>query len=320
MSVLLTDPPTVPANMTAVYMQYSEVQAHIADAGNQTGWYDLSGSGEVNLMSVVNASQTIANQTLPPGKFNGLRFNVTSVAVTYEGQNYTAQIVYGQDTLYIWIAGGINVTAAQTSAALIDLSPTVLMTGDSASLEFVFIPAAIGYVIPTSSIPAESHVIGSKAILSENPWWITVEKGTKFGITNVTLTPSSLAVTIVNQGTSSIIMRLAAITTQTTTSGGIEGELRTSDLFVIQSNGSLANLNTTNTESVDQQVAAAGLLFPPGQSVTLHYSGPIVIGIQISFSSHMTWPGSQAISVGNMYHVWVQGNDKIAQAAVLATS
>jgi hypothetical protein len=321
MAVLLTDPPTVPANVTAVYMQYDEVQAHIADAGNQTGWYDLSGSGDTNLMVLVNASQTVANQTLPSGKFNGLRFNVTGVTITYENQNYSAQTIYDQNTLYVWIPGGINVTVAQTTAALIDLSPTVLMTGGPDNASFVFVPAAVGYVIPTASIPAESHLVGNTAVLTTNPWWVaTVEQGTKFGISNVILTATSLNISVVNQGTSSIILRLAAVTTQTSTAGGIEGELRSSDVFVIESNGSLANLNTTNTLSVDNQVVAAGLLLAPGQSVTFHYSGSIVIGVQISLGLHMPWPGSQSITAGTTYHVWVSGNNQIAQAGVRATS
>lgn len=321
MAVLLTDPPTVPANVTAVYMQYDQVQAHIADAGNQTGWYDLSGSGETNLMGLVNTSQTIANQTLPSGKFNGLRFNVTGVTITYESQNYTAQTIYGENTLYIWIPGGINVTLAQTTAALIDLSPTVLMTGGSSNPSFVFVPAAVGYVIPTASIPAESHAIGNKAILTTNSWWVTtIEQNTKFGISKVSLTPTSLNITVVNQGTTSIIMRLAAVTTQTSAAGGIEGELRSSDVFAIEGDGSMVNLNTSSTQSVDNQVAASGFVLAPGQSVTLHYNGPIVIGVQISLGLHMTWPGSQSIKAGTTYHVWVSGNNQIAQAGVVATS
>jgi hypothetical protein len=319
MAVLLTDPPTVPANVSAVYMKYDQVQVHIANAGNQTGWYDLSGTGEINLMAVVNTSQTIANQTLPAGKFDGLRFNLSAVTITYEGQNYTAETIYGRNTLYVWIAGGISVAATQTSAALIDLSPTVLMTGDPSNPAFVFIPAAIGYVIPTASLPAESHVIGARAILTSNPWWITVMQGMKFGISNVTLTPMSLNITVVNQGTASIILRLAAVSTQTSISGGIEGELGSSDVFVVESNGSLENLNTTSAESVDGQVETAGLLLAPGQSVTLSYNGPIVIGNQVSIALHMTCAKCTSIAVGNSYHVWVQGDDQIAQAGVKAT-
>ncbi len=323
MAVLLTDPPTVPENVSALYMQYDEVQAHIANAGNQTGWYELLGTGVINLMSAVNVSQTIANQTLPQGKFNGLRFNVTGITVTYEGQNYTGLMVNGENTLYVWIPGGINVTAAQTTAALIDLAPTVIMAGNSTNPTFVFIPSATGYVIPTSSIPAESHVIGGIANLKRNPWWIAIEHRTKFGITSVTLTPNSLNITIVNQGTASVLMRLTAVTTQTTISGGMEPMLAASDLFAIESNGTLVNLNTICMRLVDAQFATGGLLLAPGQSVILHYSGaPIEIGVQLAAMStaigHMQ-TRTQPIIPGKYYEVWVQGNDKVAQAGVKAT-
>ena len=318
MAVLLTDPPTVPENVTAVYMQYSEVQAHIANAGNNTGWYDLDGSGVVNLMSVVNVSQTIASQNLPSGRFNGLRFNATSVVVTYEGTNYTALFISGHDTLYVWIPGGINVTAAQTTSALIDLTPTVLLAGNSSSPTFIFVPAAAGYVFPSASIPAESHVIGARVNLSNNSFWLNIRHKIKFAITSISLTPTSLSITVVNQGTASFVMRLAAITTQSTLSGGMEGQLRTGDIFVIENNGTLVTLNATNWSTVANQVAAAGLLLAPGQSIVLHYSGaPIEIGMQMGMHFNnlaMTTP----IKVGSTYHVWVQGSDQIASGAVTA--
>ena len=319
LAVLLTDPPTVPENVTAVYMQYSEVQAHIANAGNNTGWYDLTGSGVVNLMSVVNISQTIASQNLPSGSFNGLRFNATSVVVTYEGVNYTALFISGHDTLYVWIPGGINVTAAETTSALIDLTPTVLLAGNSSSPAFVFVPAAVGYVFPSTSIPAESHVIGARVNLSTNSFWLGIQHKTKFAITSISLTPTSLSITVVNQGTASIVMRLAAITTQSTLSGGIEGQLKTGDIFVIENNGTLVTLNATDRSTVVNQVAAAGLLLAPGQSVVLRYSGaPIEIGMQIGMHFN-NLPMISAIKAGSTYHAWVQGNDQIASGAVVAS-
>jgi Domain of unknown function (DUF4382) len=319
MEVLLTDPPTVPENVSAVYIQYSEVEAHVAVAGNSSGWYNLSGSGEVNLMSVVNVSQTIATSNLPAGKFNGLRFNVTGILVTYspnpnivKSQNYTGLMVNGHNTLYAWIPGGINVTAAKTSAALVDLAPTVVLAGNRSNPMFVFIPAATGYVIPSSAIPAESHAIGARINLASSSWWTGVERGTHFGITSVSLTPDSLSITVLNQGTSSVILRLAGVTTQTLVTEGMESPLRTSDIFVVESNGTLVNLNTTNMGSVDNQVASGGFILASGQSVTLTYKGPIEIGFQVSTILPKFVP--PPIVPNQFYMVWVQGNGQIAQA------
>jgi hypothetical protein len=320
-AVLLTDPPTVPENVSAVYIQYNQVQAHIANAGNQSGWHPLTGFGEINLMSIVNVSQTIASSKLPAGKFTGFRFNVTGIIVTYspnpavqKAQNYTGMTIHGRNTLYVSIPGGINVVAAQTSAALIDLTPTILLAGTQSDPTFIFIPSARGYVIPSSSIPAESQSIGAKSDLRGNSWWSGVEEGTKFAITSVSLSKTSLAVVVQNQGSSSIDMRLAGVTSQTSMSGGIENMFRTSDIFVVQSNGTLVNFNATNIDSVQDEVAAGGLLLAPGQSVTLTFHGPILLGSQITFSKFVPPP----VTPGYFYMVWIQGNGQMAQAGTKA--
>ena len=323
MAVLLTDPPTVPGNVSAVYIQYSQVQAHVANSGNQSGWQDLTGSEEINLMSVVNVSQTIANSNLPAGQFNGLRFNVTQITVTYspnptaqQAQNYTGLMIHGHNTLYVWIPGGINVVAAQTAAAMIDLTPTVVLAGSTSNPTFIFIPSARGYVIPSSSIPAQSHAIGERSDLAENSWWSGIEAGTKFAITYVSLSATSLNVTVTNQGSSSVEIRLAGVTTQTTMSGGMESMLKTSDIFAVQSNGTMVNLNTTSAVSVDDQVAAGGLLLAPGQRVTLTFKGPVLIGAQIQIMFPKFIP--PMVAPGSFYMVWVQGNGQIAQAGTSA--
>ena len=84
LAVMLTDPPTVPNGVSAVYATYNDLQVHVSDAGNQSGWYDLHSSGEINLMSIVNVSQTIASTNVPSGVYNILRFNITSSIVTYQ--------------------------------------------------------------------------------------------------------------------------------------------------------------------------------------------------------------------------------------------
>lgn len=317
LSVLLTDPPTVPENVSAVYITYSQVQVHIADAGNQSGWYSLTGSGEINLMSVVNVSQTIANANLPAGNFNGFRFNVTQVVVTYNNVNYTGLMIYNHNTLYTWIPGGISVSAAQSSAALIDLAPTVILAGTPQNPTFVFIPASKGFVIPSSAIPAQSRQIGERHQLEGNSWWSSIEAGTKFGISKVLLTPNSLQITVTNEGSSSVDLRLAGVATQNSVSGGFDSLLKASDVFVVENNGTLVNMNSTSLDSIESQVAGAGLLLAPGASVTLTYSGTIQIGLQMYMHFHDY--GITEIAPQSMYMSWVQGNAQIASAGVLAS-
>src|ERR1700691_686599 len=101
LAVLMTDPPTIPVGVTAVYMNYSNVQVHVSKAGNQTGWTDLQTSGDINLLSIVNSTQTIAAANISSGIFNALQFNITNVVITFQGQNYTADLVYQEQYLVV---------------------------------------------------------------------------------------------------------------------------------------------------------------------------------------------------------------------------
>ncbi len=218
LAVLMTDPPTVPDGVTAVYINYSSIEVHFADAGNQTGWTDLQTSGEINLMSIVNESQTIASTNITSGKFNGLRFNVTSAVVTFQGTNYTADLVYQEHTLYVWIPGGIVISDGQTTGAMIDMTPTVLLLGNTTDPTFAFIPAATGYTLPANSIANHPHVGDRNDYnnrVSAAIWYMT-----RFQLTGASLGPNSVSVSVDNTGNATIIFRMVAVTSTSTPSGG----------------------------------------------------------------------------------------------------
>src|SRR5271165_5576632 len=92
LGVSLTDPPIVPPGVTNVYISYSSIQVHVADAGNQDGWYLVAESGSVDLMSLLNVSLTLGSAAVQTGVFNLISFNITSAAVTINGQNETAYV------------------------------------------------------------------------------------------------------------------------------------------------------------------------------------------------------------------------------------
>jgi hypothetical protein len=318
LSVMLTDPPTVPTGVTALYINYTNVQIHISDAGNNSGWTTLSGSGELNLMSMVDVSQTIATTNINSGVFNAIRFNMTSAVVTYNGANYTADLVYQEHVLTVPIRGGIQVSAAKTSVALIDLTPTVLLLGTPQNPTFALIPSARGYVVPKQEIPAESHHIGQRHNLAADSWWAVVQRDSEFGVTSVTLSPSSLSITVQNQGNASVVFRLAAATSGTSVSGGWQSRLATSDVFVVEPNETLAVLSGSTRMQMYQEIAAGGYLLPPGQSATFTYSGPIVIGQQLLDLGAQIQ--TQLVIPGQNYVTSLSGNGLVAQAGTTAVS
>jgi hypothetical protein len=141
MQLSMIDPPNVPSNVVAVYVNYSSIQVHVANAGNQSGWYNITSSGSINLMKIVNSSKVLGSASLPSGTYNIVRFTITSAAVTVQNstgglKNYTASVPSGM--VQSVITGGVNVKGGTTSALLVDISPRVTYGGN----QYTLIPSA----------------------------------------------------------------------------------------------------------------------------------------------------------------------------------
>jgi hypothetical protein len=71
-----------PANVTwmHVWVTFSRIQAHEANATNDTGWFNVTTTtGMVDLVAVHNVAQLLGTATLPAAMYTQLRLNVTSV-------------------------------------------------------------------------------------------------------------------------------------------------------------------------------------------------------------------------------------------------
>ncbi len=247
LAVGITDPPTVPIGVSAVYINYSQLQIHISGAGNQSGWKDVGTvSGQINLMSVLNVSQTIAVAKVTTGVFNALRFNITSVTVTYLGKNYSAFIINGHNMFTVPIDGRIQVSSATTATALVDLSPTVVLLSGQSGPGFLFTPEAVGYVVPSDQIPATSpgQQVGGRINLTNLKWWEKIlEEQAKFAITGLALQPSSLTIQAVNGGNVSVLFSIAALSSQFSVNGGDSQLIAVSQMFVVEPNATLVAVN-----------------------------------------------------------------------------
>lgn len=138
LSVKITDPPQNWGQATNIYIHYSEIMVHRADAGNETGWYKVVDSGEIDLASVVNVSNIIGQGSLQAGKYNLVRFRLIEATVTVGGVNYTAEVPSGEITIAI-VGGGVQVSPGQTTYLVIDVNPKVV---GSQTLGFKLVPAA----------------------------------------------------------------------------------------------------------------------------------------------------------------------------------
>jgi hypothetical protein len=320
-AVLMTDPPTIPIGVTAVYINYTDVSIHVHNAGNQTGWTNLQTSGAINLLSVVNSTQTIATANISSGIFNALRFNITSAVVTFQGQNYTADLVYQEAYLFVAIPGGISIVNGTTSGAVIDMTPTVLLLGNTTDPTFAFMPEAKGYTLAANSISIHPHT-GDRTDY-QGQIWTQIHEVTHFQITAVSLTPSSFSITVQNTGAATVNFRIAALTSTTSISGGwvpassFGSISKISEFFVVVPNGSLVALNATTYKGMFLTLALAGYTLAPHESATFTYNGQITIG---ALSQLQGKTPTQSINVGQNYVTTIVGSGLYAQSAVIANS
>ncbi len=316
LAVLMTDPPTVPNGTSAVYITYSNLAIHVSGAGNNSGWYSIGSQRAIDLMSVINVTQTIASTSIQSGTFDALRFNITSATVTFNGVNYTASLVYQQHMLYVQIVGGITVVDGQASAAVIDLAPTVLLLGTPSNPSFAFIPSASAFTVPAQSIPAHALRVGDREDVHDQAWFQNVVQNRKFEISAVVLTPMSLSVTVVNNGRSSMLFRMVGVTSLSSVSGGekvsnLIALASISQIFAISQNTTLIPLSTSDRIQMGQTLLAGGYLLPPQASVTFNYTGPIQTGF---------YQSGQSIQAGGRYVVTVLGNSFLAESLTVAQS
>lgn len=121
--VNIRDPPqsSYDPSITAIYVTFSSIEVHTANAGNNSGWHTIVTGATVNLFTVLIVSNVIGRASLPPGKYTELRFNVSQVIVTISSVNVTFTIPSGSFKVPI-LNGGFQAYGALTVNVELDLS------------------------------------------------------------------------------------------------------------------------------------------------------------------------------------------------------
>jgi hypothetical protein len=350
LDVLLTDPPSVPEGVTVVYITYSNVAVHVGGAGNQSGWTNANTSGTIDIMQLVNVSTTIAAVKVSSGVYNALRFNITSAEVTYDGKNYTAFVPRAE--LTVAIPGGIKVSAASTSAAIIDMYPTVVNIGSESTPEFIVSTSASCFGVPAGAVTKHMGQWGFRMPLNNLTWWTsnTEQYTSAIEITGATLNSSYFSVTVKNTGSKNVnlstitLMPVGSecaypmVTSTSTWNGHGLSQFTTpvcfsgSASFEILSNSTLRSIwgwtqvnagpprFVLGSEPVNV-FANTGYQLATGQSVTLVFRGSITFGF--SFFNQLPMVGSPGTSPGvisgDQYDITVMGWQALAQYTVVAS-
>ncbi len=120
--VALTDPAVVPGGVTALFIQYSDVQLHMRGVGNSSGYVDTEARGIVDVLALQNSTETILREYVNgTGGFDSITMNISNATVIMDGKPYPIHIY--NSSLYIPIAGRLNATSP---VALIDIAAAVM--------------------------------------------------------------------------------------------------------------------------------------------------------------------------------------------------
>jgi len=349
LSILLTDPPTVPAGVSAIYVTFSNVAVHVGKAGNQTGWTNANTTGTINLMQMVNVSSTLATVKVSTGLYNALRFNVSSAQVTFNGDNYTAFVPKAE--LTVIIPGGIEVNSTSTAGAIIDMHPTVLNIGSKSTPEFIVDTAASVFGLPRGVITKAIERVGTVMRIDNQTWWqrISEQYTANIQITASSVSNDSLSVTIMNTGNQSVTLatvtvapvgsECATAVTNSQAQRAVPLCLTGAAVFLVQNDSSLRSVSsfilpavfgqpgsghgqhgnrgsnsTTSTTSAQANAypGSTGYTLAAGQSVTLTYSGAVSFGF--AFGGR-TPPG---VLSGDQYQITALGQEALAETVVVA--
>ncbi len=202
----LTDPPQVPAGTQALYMGYSGLQLHEFGAGNSTGFINVNESGTVNLLNLVNFTQTIGVASIKPNEtFNFVRFNITSAKI--EINNVTYNVSVPNNRLMVRI-GNYNSSAR---GVLIDITPSVLEIYSANQTIFVMVPSARAVAIGATLVNGSSAKVGYTARKAEQEDRSLEDVRPNISMVSASISESGNVTTITaqikNNGNSTVVLK-----------------------------------------------------------------------------------------------------------------
>jgi hypothetical protein len=333
LSILMTDPPVVSAGVSAVYVTYTNVGLHNSNAGNNSGWMQFNNTGTVNLMSLVNVSQTIASAKLPNGTYNLIRLDVSSAVVTYDGSNYSASIPSGEITGSI--KGGIQVNGTSAGAIIVDMQPEVINVGTSSSPEFIIRPSAQVYTVPPNDVDSNMQTTGYRLSLTGKAWWSDdqANASSSVQITVATLTNGSLNIVVKNSGQQNVNIKAIIITplsdyesgqsTASVRNDEMPSTMSNSSILLVQSSGQLISLQSVISGSIGVDLGdkifasvfgGSGYTLASGSTTTFAFNGTMTPGI----------PGLSIGTQGNLspssgqYVITVVSSSSVTNTVVVA--
>ncbi len=329
LSVAVTDPPNTSSGVTAAYMSYSNIQVHISNASNRSGWYTVATLGTLQLFNLINVSQTIGTTNIPAGAYNLVKFNVTAATVTYNGKNYTAFVPSGE--FLVTIRGDVSVNHMSPSGILLNLTPTITNVGSNSLPEFIIAPAVHVFVFPHGQVSSDDTHVGHQTPVSNMTWFKGEDHRNSETRANVTIATASLStdtlsVTVNNTGNSTANLMTIFVGPALASSSNSGDHTLTQSVFVIFSNGTLMPMVHSSGEdgesSDSNSPIQTGYALVANSSYTFNFNGTISFAPSPCNSDHCgSIPlQSQDIVVGQQYSIFIIGDGVTTSIVATATA
>lgn len=205
-SLQLTDPPSVPAGTQYLMVNYNSLEVHVSGTSN-SGWVQSNSSGSINLLSLLNVSQTIGTVVIPNNSvINQVRFNIASASIEINGTTYNLTVPSDQVTAHISSNAGLN----NSPGVLLSLSPTVISILSVNSSVFVMVPSVRAVIIQNGTSNTTVKV-GSRRVLNSNDTMSLDKIKSNITVSSTSLSISGnvvmLQMSVTNNGNQSISLK-----------------------------------------------------------------------------------------------------------------
>ena len=203
--ISITDPAEVPNGTTSLEISYSSFHVVYKNStASPAQSTDISASGNLNLLSLINSSEVLAEANLPINASVVLvQFNITSANITINGSVYP--VVIPSNKLTAPVPGAFSRINASTGLIL-DFTPVVMSVYSANSTQYVLVPSirAIASRIIKRTIGEVTHLDNNTlrnldAVRSN----ITITSATVSSIGNST----SISVTVKDNSNQSVILQ-----------------------------------------------------------------------------------------------------------------
>ncbi len=110
-------------SITHINVVFSQFAVHVAGQGDSSGWLMMKISPTtIDMMSLLSVSKDLGKMPLPAGKYDSLRFNVTSVTVSFLGKSNVIYSVPSGSLKVPVTNGGFQITATSSVNVQLTLS------------------------------------------------------------------------------------------------------------------------------------------------------------------------------------------------------